>query len=346
MSVTSKNGVPKVSIIMPSYNTAQLIAASLDSVLAQAFQDFEILVVNDGSPDTVELERVLSPYMERIVYLKQENKRAAGARNTAIRRARGEFLAFLDSDDIWFPDHLASQMKLFDKDPSLDLVYSNCYSWNDPERKETFMERCPSHGTARFETLVVERCQIPVSTVVVRKSALERAGLFDEKLLRCDDYDMWLRAAFHGAKIAYTQNIQARLNERRPGSLGVSSEKMQEACWIILEKLDRELSLSDSQRSCVRERSAQIRGRFLLEQAKTKLDEGQFGKAKELFAEANVYLRRSVLSLTEFSLGLAPTTARKLINVARKVRRKVRPRSRQDKEIAAAHDKPQEAPQP
>jgi glycosyltransferase involved in cell wall biosynthesis len=339
MAVNSKNGVPKVSIVMPSYNTAQLIAASLDSVLVQSFQDFEILVVNDGSPDTVELERVLSSYMERIVYIKQENKRAAGARNTAIRRARGEFLAFLDSDDIWFPGHLASQLKLFDEDPSLDLVYSNCYSWGDPERKEAFMERCPSHGPARFETLVVERCQIPVSTVVVRKSVLEKAGLFDENLLRCDDYDMWLRAAFHGAKIAYTQKIQARLNDRRPGSLGVSSEKMQEAYWIILEKLHRELPLSDSQRTCVRERSAQIRARFLIEQAKTKLDAGQFDKAKELFAEANAYLRSSVLSLTEFSLGVAPTTARRLINVARKIRRKVKPRPRQEQHTSATHDK-------
>src|ERR1700691_5903395 len=104
---------PRVSVIIPAYNTAQLIAACLDSIFAQTFQDFETVIVNDGSPDTPELEKVLQPYMDRqgdrIVYIKQVNKRAAGARNTAIARARGEFLAFLDSDDTWLPNHLESQ---------------------------------------------------------------------------------------------------------------------------------------------------------------------------------------------------------------------------------------------
>src|ERR1700682_3677216 len=99
---------PRVSIIIPSYKTADLIAACLDSVFAQTFQDFEAIVVNDGSPDTPELEKVLAPYLDRVVYIKQPNKRAAGARNTAIAQARGEFLAFLDSDDSWYPDHLES----------------------------------------------------------------------------------------------------------------------------------------------------------------------------------------------------------------------------------------------
>src|SRR5882724_4897435 len=117
------NASPRISVIIPAYKTAHLIAGCLDSVMAQTFQDFEAIVVNDGSPDTPELEKVLQPYMDRIVYIKQENKRCAGARNTAIRQARGEYLAFLDSDDTWYPDHLASQMKQFADDPSLDLVY-------------------------------------------------------------------------------------------------------------------------------------------------------------------------------------------------------------------------------
>ena len=125
---------PRVSIIIPSYNTANLIAACLDSVFAQTFQDFEAIVVNDGSPDTLELEKVLQPYLDRIVYIKQVNKRAAGARNTAIAKARGEFLAFLDSDDTWLPNHLESQVKQFDDDPALGLVYANALLVGDPTR--------------------------------------------------------------------------------------------------------------------------------------------------------------------------------------------------------------------
>ena len=129
MSQQSPQRTPVVSVIMPSYNTAPLIGACLDSVFQQTFRDFEIVLVNDGSPDTPQLEKVLAPYLERhagkIVYIKQPNKRCAGARNTAIRNSHGEFLAFLDSDDVWLPEHLAEQMKLFDQDPTLDLVYCN-----------------------------------------------------------------------------------------------------------------------------------------------------------------------------------------------------------------------------
>ena len=131
-------------------------------------------MVNDGSPDTPELEKVLQPYMDRIVYIKQENKRCAGARNTAIKHARGEFLAFLDSDDTWYPEHLASQIKQFADDPSLDLVYCDSLLVGDPEREFRFMQRCPSNGPATFETLVIEKCQIPISTVVVRKKSSSR----------------------------------------------------------------------------------------------------------------------------------------------------------------------------
>jgi glycosyltransferase involved in cell wall biosynthesis len=277
-------------------------------------------VVNDGSPDTTELERVLAPYMSRIVYIKQENKRASGARNTAIGKARGEFLAFLDSDDIWLPDHLTSQMQLFAENPALDLVYSNCLSVGDPTRTHEFMSRCPSQGEATFLALAVERCQIPVSTVVARKSALERAGLFDESLTRCDDYDMWLRAAFHGAKIGYTRRVQARLNWKRPGSLGVSRAKMAEAYWKILEKADQTLPLTPSDHEVVQKRANEIHALYLLEEGKLHLREGRLDEAKKLLSEANSYFRRSRLSLLLFGLSIAPGATSKFATLVERIR--------------------------
>lgn len=312
---------PKISVIMPAYNTAQLIAAALDSVFQQSLQDFEIIVVNDGSPDTVALEAVLAPYLQRIVYIKQENKRAAGARNTAIRRAKGEFLAFLDSDDTWLPDHLNSQMKLFAEDPALGLVYCNCFAFADPARTDTFMDRYTSEGPAAFDALVVERCQIPISTVVARTSAIFTAGLFDEGLARCDDYDMWLRTAFHGAKIGYSRKVQARLNEGRPGSLGVSDARMTEAYWIILEKAGKTLPLTAADREIVENRATEIRARYLLEEGKLFLRDGQFDKAKEMFSQANAHLRRPRVSLILFGLKIAPRATSKLVNMARRIRR-------------------------
>jgi glycosyltransferase involved in cell wall biosynthesis len=319
MQPQSSNQPPRVSIIMPSYNTATLIAASLDSVFQQTFRDFEVVLVNDGSPDTPELERVLVPYLEthadQIVYIRQENKRCAGARNTAIGRARGEFLAFLDSDDAWLPDHLSAQMQLFEQDPTLDLVYANGLRVGDPTRPVEFMTRCPSHGPADFQALVVERCQISISTVVARKGALLRAGLFDENLARCDDYDMWLRAAFHGAQIAYTREVQARLNGGRPGSLGASRARMSEAYWKILEKTLQTLPLSPADREVVQNRAVEIRARYLLEEGKHQLQQEEFEQARTSFNEANTYLRLSKVSLVLVGLAIAPRATRKLASL-------------------------------
>ena len=312
MQAAQSNAAPKISVIIPSYKTAHLIAECLDSVLAQTYKDFEVIVVNDGSPDTPELEKALEPYMERIVYIKQENKRAAGARNTAIQQARGEFLAFVDSDDSWYPEHLASQMQLFADDPSLDLVYSNSLLVGDLPRPVEFMVRNPSRGPATFDALVVERCQVAISTVVVRKQAIVRAGLFDEELPRCDDYDMWVRAAFHGAKIGYSRKVQAHMNIGRPGALSLQKSKMVESYWGILEKLKRTLPLSDADRAVVERRAAEIRALYLVEEGKCRLNERQFDKAREHFTEANQTLRTTRLSLVLFGLRIAPNATSKL----------------------------------
>lgn len=303
---------PKVSIIMPAYNTAGMIGNCLDSVFAQTYTDFEVIVVNDGAPDTPELEKVLVPYMDRIVYIKQVNKRAAGARNTAIARARGEFLAFLDSDDSWLPEHLASKMKKFDSDPSLDFVSGNGLRIADPTRQVEFMDACPCHGTLDFEALVVERCHVSVSTVVVRKSAIVKAGGFDESLPRCDDYDMWLRTAFHGAKMAYTREVQARLNGGRPGSLSQSRVKMLEAYSGILEKAVRTLPLTPAQHNIVSSHISEIKARTFVEEGKLQLSAGKFDQAKELFSQANKSLHQWKISLTLLGLNIAPQTTSKL----------------------------------
>ncbi len=310
-----ENGIqstPRVSVIIPAYNTATLISACLDSVFAQTFKDYEVIVVNDGSPDTPELEKVLQPYMDRIVYVKQPNKRAAGARNTGIAKARGEFLAFLDSDDSWLPMHLEAQMKQFEADPALGLAYANSLLVGDPTRQDEFMTRCPSDGVATFETIAVERCQIPIATVVARKSAIVKAGGFDETLGRCDDYDMWLRTAFHGAKVGYNRQVQAYMAIGRPGALGQSRAKMVQAYWQILQNTDRNLPLTDAQRKLVRDRMAEIHARYQFEEGKNDLSARNFAKARERFAEANQYFKKAKLSLMLVGLKLAPNATSKL----------------------------------
>jgi len=314
MQASHNPSAPKVSIIIPSYKTAHLIPACLDSIFAQTFPDFEVIVVNDGSPDTPELEKAIQPYSDRIVYIQQENKRAAAARNHAIRHARGEFLAFLDSDDTWLPDHLANQMSLFTADPLLGLTYANALLVGDPRREIAFSQVCPSYGEATFEALIVERCQIPISTVVVRKQSVLDVGMFDERLPRCDDYDLWVRIAFKGNKIAYSDKVQSRLSIGRPGSLGLVRAKMAEAYVNMLEKFQRTLPLSEAQRSLVEKRTAYAKALYMLEEGKCRLAERQYDQAKDLFTGANAYYRRSSLSLTVLGLDLAPGPTSKLVS--------------------------------
>jgi GT2 family glycosyltransferase len=155
---------------------------------------------------------------------------------------------------------------------------------------------------------------------VARKKTLERAGLFDESLARCDDYDMWLRAAFHGAKIAYSRRVQARLADGRPGSLGASSARMTEAYWKILQKMDRTLPLTHSDRSAVQRRSSEAHGLYLLQEGKLNLRQGQFAAAKSLLSEANSYLRSPKISLVLLGLSLSPTATRSVASLVERIR--------------------------
>ena len=111
-SQESRAGSPLVSVIIPAYKAAGHIVSAIESVLAQTFSDHEIIVINDGSPDTSQLLEVLSPYRDRIRYLEQPNQGPSGARNTGIRAARGTYVAFLDSDDSWSPSYLGEQIRL------------------------------------------------------------------------------------------------------------------------------------------------------------------------------------------------------------------------------------------
>lgn len=301
------NSMPKVSVIMPTYNTASLIAEALDSVLAQTYPDFEVIVINDGSPDTPELERVLSPYRERIVYLKQENRRACGARNNGISHAKGEYLAFLDSDDSWAPGYLQSQIEHLEADPSLDMIYCDCMIYGDaPQAGKTFMQGCPSVGPVSFETVLTERSQIPISGTIVRRQALIKAGGFDERLAMCDDYEMWLRLAFNGARISYYPDVLSRIRIGRPSSLSSSKSRMVAAFATILLNVNKEWNLSVEQRALLAEKLCQVQALLALELGKELLKKGDFEQARIQLEQANSHLRRGKVSLALVGLRFAP----------------------------------------
>ena len=161
----------------------------MDSVLRQTYTDFELTVVDDGSTDNT-LNR-LAVYGDRIRIVRQENLGASAARNAGIRRARGAYIAFLDSDDLWEPDKLAAQMDLVSRDRTVKVCYTG-EIWIRRGRRVNPRKRHAKHsGWILREMLPL--CLVSPSSVLVAREVFDRVGLFDESLPACEDYDLWLR---------------------------------------------------------------------------------------------------------------------------------------------------------
>ncbi len=178
------------SIIMPAYNSAPYIAQSIDSVFQQTFDDWELIVIDDGSTDnTVD---IVNGYGDRVRFLRQKNQGAAAARNYGAQEAHGTWLAFLDSDDIWMPDKLEKQMELTDR-----------YNWSctdsvffghNHDGTTRSSDVSPHTSDDVLSTLVVNNF-IGTSTVLMKKSVFFECGGFDQSLKALQDWDLWLKVA-------------------------------------------------------------------------------------------------------------------------------------------------------
>jgi GT2 family glycosyltransferase len=303
---------PLVSVIVPAYRSAESIGATLDSVLEQTFKDYEIIVVNDGSPDSEALEQALEAYRDRIVYLRQENQGPAGARNTGILAARGTYTALLDSDDMWAPEHLTSQVAVLEADPSIDMVYADARIVGDvPEAGRTVMEFCPSKGEVTFESLVSRECTVHICVSVCRRDALVRAGLFDAAFRGTEDIDMWLRIAAQGGRIAYQRRVLG-CYRRHAGSLSSDQVAMLEGFLAVLAKAARNPHLNAAQRAAVERQLAVERASLELEKGKNAFLAGDVEAAIGHLARANAPHKSLKLSAVLMLLQVAPGFLRML----------------------------------
>jgi glycosyltransferase involved in cell wall biosynthesis len=196
---------PVVSVVMPVYQGREHLAEAVESVLAQTFAQFELLLVDDGSTDgSSEIARAYAGRDPRVHYTRQENAGQGAARNAGIGVARGEAVAFLDQDDLWLSDKLARQLPLLD---DTTVVYSDTYILRDGGRSRE--ERLSDHldgwpVPATFESLIVGN-PIPVLTALLSRGLLLAHGCFtsDPALKGVDDYDLWLRLATAGVTFSY-----------------------------------------------------------------------------------------------------------------------------------------------
>lgn len=228
-------GAGFVSIIIPAFNAAAHIRETLQSVFAQTYTNFEVIVADDGSEDGAALKRVLNAFGNRVTYLRQENQGCGAARNLGLSVARGEFCAFLDSDDIWFANYLAEQTEVFRLAPLTHAVYCNASLFGDDSLVGlSFMDVSPSNGPITLKSLLSERTVVPLSFCLVRRECLDDGG-FDSTFRCCEDYDLWLRLSAAGRRFAYHRKI---LGARRvhPSSLSSDYEAMIHARIRVYEK--------------------------------------------------------------------------------------------------------------
>ena len=303
---------PLVSVIIPAYRAAESIAATLDSVFAQTWQDYEVIVVNDGSPDSEEMEKALEPYRERITYLRQENQGPGGARNTGIRLARGAYVALLDSDDVWDPEHLAAQVAVLEADPSIDMVYADARIIGDvPEAGRTVMEFCPSVGEVTFERLVTRECTVHICVSVCRREALLRAGLFDPAFRGTEDIDMWMRIARLGGRIAYQRRVLG-CYRRQAGSLSSDRVSMVEGFLAVLAKAERDPGLTAAQRDAVERQVAVEQSKLELHKGRNAFLAGDAAAAVSHLRRANAQHKSLKLAAVLMLLRVAPGLLRTL----------------------------------
>ena len=180
---------PQLTVIIPTYNRGWILKEAIDSVLTQDYKDFELIVVDDGSTDNT--SEILASYGNDIRVLFQENKGVSAARNRGIAEASGQFIAFIDSDDLWLPQKLSTQVEFFNQTPDA-LICQTEEVWIRKGKRVNPKMRHKKPSGMIFEPSL-ELCLVSPSAVMIRRVLFDRVGAFDVTLPACEDYDLWLR---------------------------------------------------------------------------------------------------------------------------------------------------------
>lgn len=234
---------PKVSIIIPTYNRAKTIIKAIDSILYQTYKDYEIIIIDDGSTDNT--KETIQSYLAiaNIYYYRQENKKTAAARNFGIKKSKGDYIAFLDSDDLWFPRKLEMQVKILSENPDVGAVGSN-QMLIDENGKELGLKY--SYNKLKsgfiFKELLLRKFYISTQTLLVRKEVFNDVGLFDEKLKNAlEDWELTLRIAQKYRIIMIKQPLIKRTVRRNPESISYLEFRIKNHQYILKKYLNNSL---------------------------------------------------------------------------------------------------------
>jgi glycosyltransferase involved in cell wall biosynthesis len=222
--------MPLISVIIPVHNGENTLKETIDSVLGQSFQDFELIIVDDASTDkTLEIVRNVSD--PRIKYLYRENRNASKSRNQGVEQAKGKYISFIDADDLWTSDKLELQLAALEKNSQAGVAYS----WtNFFEGNNHYPGRAIEHEGMVFDQLILENFVASGSNILVSKTALDTIQGFDEELLSCEDWDLYLRLALQWPFVVVKKHqILYRLSSNSKSS---NAERVKKYSTLVLQK--------------------------------------------------------------------------------------------------------------
>jgi glycosyltransferase involved in cell wall biosynthesis len=276
-------GAPAVSVIIPTYNRRDLVQKALQSVFAQTYRDFEIVVVDDGSTDDT---RAVVEGIALVRYLFQKNGGPASARNLGIRQAQGQLIAFLDSDDVWLPEFLSAQVDVLRRYPEVALVCARSIV-GKKEAKDFPLGRELIVGD--LYPKLYERSFVRTPATVVRKSCLDAVGGFNESYRWSEDHDLWLRIA-RKYTIAYVNRRLVRIGRQSDNISRDGMRSLDAHLKVAIEVLERNYDAARISEAVFRQRVAK---RYL------QFSHLSFIRGEN--AQAWTYIRRA-LGATPYSL--------------------------------------------
>ena len=320
---------PLVSVVLPAYNCAPFIGATLDSVYRQTYRNWEVIVIDDGSTD--ETRAVLVPHIGRIRYLYQQNRGTAAARNAGVREARGELIAFLDNDDIWLPEKLELQVHVMQESLECGLVFTDGKSFTaDGIRRESVISRrldqwIDANRTKDLRVVTGDILRnllfcneiVSASSVMVRRECLERLGGFDEAIQIADDHDLWLRIAREYAVTLIPRCLYMWrwYDASQSGPIPDRMQHWQEASLAVMEK---HLPLAPPD---VRRPLRAHMARQYWECARFHFDRNQFRRSRKMLVGC---LRHNRVFLPAIAFLLASRLDRSIIEGMRRMKRGAR----------------------
>ena len=304
--------MPAVSVIMQAYNVAPYIGDAIRSALTQTFTDLEVIVVDDGSKDdTAEVVRQFAASDARVRLVQQTNRGLPGARNTAMRDARGEYFALLDSDDVWEPRFLAEQIAILESRPDVDIVTGNGWYLGGPNHGQPARPYPDPRPNPALASIIGDEWSVFIMSVF-RRAVHTRIGAFDESMRSNEDYDFWLRAAIAGC--SFVRNDKPLGHYRiRTDSLSASNVRMLRGILQVYTKLRPEIAHRPTEMAILQKQISRFEAELLAAEARLALELADFEAAQEYLGALHARRGGASLRFAQFLARWAPNMLKRAI---------------------------------